>query len=108
MSDPAAPAGEAPPPAGGETPKPPAPPVRPARWLDRLGVLVVCAGLAGATAAAMPPILRAAGVGAPADPVPMVEPPGPRAVMKPAPVPTSNVPPRGTGYAFDDHPRFAP
>ena len=73
--------------------------LHPARWLDRLNVALVIAGVAGAMGAASPFVLRAAGV---------LEPP---VVTAPPRLPSARpgiAPPRGTARAFDDHPHFLP
>jgi hypothetical protein len=84
-------------------PAPAGKPPNPARWLDRVSVALVIAGVAGAIGAASPSLLRALGV---------IEPPAP-VIMAPVRPPTAHLPPpppapQGTTYAFDDHPRFAP
>ena len=78
----------------------PAPPLRPARWLDRASMLLVGASLAVATAAATPSLLRAGGLVL--RPPPEVAAPPPHAVRPQVP------PPRGPISASDDHPQFFP
>jgi hypothetical protein len=77
---------------------PPHPP-RPARWLDRLSVALVCVGVLGAAAAAAPSILRATGVDVPAV----------ATVSAPSAAPSATAAaPRPTNYAVDENPRFVP